>query len=247
MWTTSSSSVRLEIRRDLQQHRRIAGIPLHPLARIDHLGKEIVEGGCLLQVAQARGIRRGHVDGEVARHRREGLDQFHVVGDAVGGILVGADIDADDAAEMRARSQPPQHGLRAVIVESHAVDHTLVALEAKQPRPRIAGLRLRRHRTDLDKTETQPQQRVRHFRALVEARGHADRIGKVQAEGPHRQFGIVRPRPHRRQQPQALDRQPMRVLRIEPAQQRQRERIEGADHGASSGMSWLPSDRARMS
>jgi hypothetical protein len=29
----------------------------------------------------------------------------------------------------------------------------------------------------------------------------------------------------------------MRVLRIEPAQQRQREGVEGADHGMSSGMS----------
>jgi hypothetical protein len=39
----------------------------------------------------------------IARHRREGLDQLHIIGDAIGGILVGPDIDADDAAEMRAR------------------------------------------------------------------------------------------------------------------------------------------------
>jgi hypothetical protein len=63
------------------------------------------------------------------------------------------------------------------------------------------------------------------------------RIGKVQAEGPHRQFWIVRPWPYRRQQPQALDRQTVGVFRIEPAQQRQRDGIEGADHGVSSGMS----------
>ncbi len=147
---------------------------------------------------------------------------------------------------MRARRQPPQHRFGAVIVEAHAVDHGLVALEPEQPRPRIAGLRLRRHGADLDEAETQPQQRIRHLRALVEARGHADRIGKIQAERPHRQFGVVRPRPYRRQQLQALDRQAMRVLRIEPAQQRQRESVEGADHGFSSGMSWMPSERARM-
>ena len=145
----------------------------------------------LLQIAQARRVRRGDVDGEIARDRREHLDQPDVVGDAVGRILVGPDIDADDAALMRARRQPPQHRVGAVIVEAHAVDDGFVALQAKQPRPRIAALRLRRHRADLDKAETEPQQRVRHLGALVEARGHADRIGKIQAEGAHRQFRIV--------------------------------------------------------
>ena len=210
-----------EIGRDLEQHRRIAGALPHPLARVDHLGQEIVERGGLLQIAQARRVRRRYVDGEIARHRREGLDQLDIIGDAIGGILVGADIDADDAAEMRARRQPPQHRLGAVIVEAHAVDDGFVALQPEQPRPRIAGLRLRRHRADFDKAETQPQQRIRHLGALVEARRHADRIGKIQAEGPHRQFWIVRPRPDRRQQPQALDRQTVGILRIEPAQQRQ--------------------------
>jgi hypothetical protein len=59
-----------EIRRDLQQHRRIAGILAHPLAGIDHLGEEIVERGGLLKVAQARRVRRRNVDGEITRHRR---------------------------------------------------------------------------------------------------------------------------------------------------------------------------------
>jgi hypothetical protein len=89
--------------------------------------------------------------------------------------------------------------LRPVIVESHAIDHGFVALQAEQPRPRIAGLRLRRHRADLDKAEAQPQQGIGDLRALVEAGGHADRIGEIQAEGPHRQLFIVRPWPRRRQ------------------------------------------------
>ena len=119
---------------------------------------------------------------------------------------------------MRARRQPLQHGFRAVIVETHAVDHGLVAFEPKQPRPRIAGLRFRRHGADLDKTEPQPQQRVRRLRALVETRGHADRIGKVQPERAHRQFAVIGLRPRRRQQPQPLDRHAVRILGIEPAQ-----------------------------
>ena len=222
---------------DLEQHRRVAGVLPHAFARIDDLCQQIVERRSLLQVAQARRVRRRHIDREIARHRRKDLDQFHIIGDAVGGILVGADIDSDNAALMRAPGQAPQLRFRPVIVEPHAIDHGLVALQAEQPRPWIAGLRLRRHSADLDKTETQPQQRIGHLRAFVEACGHADRIGKIQTEGPHCQFCIVRPRPDRRQQPQAVDRQTVRVLRIEPAQQRQRKGIEGADHGASSGMS----------
>src|ERR1700730_13915657 len=190
-----------------------------------------------MQSAQPRRIRRRHVDGEIGRDRREDLDQFDIIVDAVGAILVGPDVDADNAAEMRAAGQPPQHRIAAVIVEAHAVDHRLVALQPEQPRPRVAYLRLRRHRPDFDEAEAQPQQRVRNLRTLVEARGYADRIGKVQAKGPYRQLWIVGAGPYRWQQPQALDRQTVRVFRVEPAQQWQRQGIEGAEHGASSGMS----------
>ena len=157
----------------------------------------------LLQVAQARRVRRGDVDREIARDRRKGLDQRDIVADAVGRILVGADIDADDAGKLRARRKSSKHGLGAVIVEAHAVDHGLVALEAEQPRPRIAALRLRRHRADLDKAEAEPQQRVRHLGVLVEARGHADRIGEIEAEGAHRELAVVGAQFGRRQEFQA--------------------------------------------
>ena len=43
-----------EVGRDLEQHRRFAGVPPHPLARLDHPGEEIVQRRRLLQVAQAR-------------------------------------------------------------------------------------------------------------------------------------------------------------------------------------------------
>jgi hypothetical protein len=42
------------------------------------------------------------------------------------------------------------------------------------------------------KAKTQPQQRVGRLRALVKTRRHPDRVGKIQAEGAHRQFRIVR-------------------------------------------------------
>ena len=124
-----------EVRRDLEQHRRVARLLTHALARIDHLGKEIVEDVPLLQVAQARRIRRGHIDGEIARDWRESLDQPHVVGNAIRRILVGAEIDADDARKICAHGEPPQHRISAVIVEAQAIDHGLVALEAEQARP----------------------------------------------------------------------------------------------------------------
>ena len=60
-----------QIGRDLEQHRRVAGVLPHALARLDHPGEQIVERRRLLQVAQARRVRRRDVDGEIARHRRQ--------------------------------------------------------------------------------------------------------------------------------------------------------------------------------
>jgi hypothetical protein len=98
-------------------------------------------------------------------------------------------------------------------------------------------LRFRRHRADLDEAEAEPQQRIRHLGALVETRGHADRIGEVEPERAHGKLGIVSVRLARRQEAQALDREAMRILGIEPTQHRQRKSVESADHGASSGTS----------
>ena len=95
----------------------------------------------LLQVAQARRIGRGNVAGEIARDRREHFDLTHVVVDAVGRILVGADIDADDAALIGARGEPGQHRIGALAVEAEPIDHGLVGIETEQARARIAGLR----------------------------------------------------------------------------------------------------------
>ena len=42
---------------DLDQHRRRAGLAAHARARLHHAGKQIVERGRLLEVAQAWRIR----------------------------------------------------------------------------------------------------------------------------------------------------------------------------------------------
>ena len=76
------------------------------VARVHHARQQFVEHLALLQVAQARRVGRGNVAGEIARDRREHLDLADIVADAVGAILVGADIDADDAAGMGARGEP---------------------------------------------------------------------------------------------------------------------------------------------
>ena len=81
--------------------------------------------------------------------------------------------------------------LPARAVEAQAVDHRLVLGEAEQSRARIALLRFRRHRSDLDEAEPKPQQRIRHFGVLVEACGHAQRVGKVQTEGANREQRVV--------------------------------------------------------
>ena len=95
-------------------------------------------------------------------------------------ILVGADIDADDAARMRrARARAGAAPFGALRIEAEPVDDACIGIEPEQPRPRIAGLRLRRDGADFDEAEAEPQQRVRHFGVLVEARGDADRIGKL--------------------------------------------------------------------
>jgi hypothetical protein len=178
---------------------------------------------------QARRVRRRHVDGEIARDRREQADEARIIGGAIVRILVGSDIDADDAGIGGARHQTPQHDVAAVIVEAHAVEHGFVARQTKQARTRIAGLRTRGHRTDFDETEAEAKQRIRHFGVLVEARRHADRVRKAEAKGLDRKRKVIRPRHRRRQQLQPANGETVCVFGIEQAKQRQRERVEGAD------------------
>ena len=239
--TTSSSSLKVRSGAILMRSGVRPGLPAHARARVDHAGEQIVEQLALLQVAQAGRVGRRDVDREVARHRREGLDQAHIVGDAVGAVLVGPHIDPDQAAGAGARRQPRQHRLRAFAVEAEPVDDALVGRQPEQARARIAGLRPRRHGADLDEAEAEPQQRVRHLAMLVEAGRHADRIGKIEAEDPHRKPRSSAGAGPRGTSLEALDGQPMGVLGIHEAQQRPGQAVEQADHGASSGKTWRPS------
>ena len=234
-----------EIGRDLDQHRRRSGFPADAGARVDHARDQLVEHFCLLQVAQAGRVGRRDVDGEIAHHRRERLDQLHIVGDAVGAVLVGADIDADDAALIRTRREPAQHRVGALAVEAEPVDHGLVARQPKHARARIARLRPRRHGADLDEAEAEPEQCIGHLGMLVEPRRHPDRIGEIEAEGAHRKPRIVRHQLDEGRDLQRQDGEPVRVLGIEQAQQRPRELVEQADHGVSSGNTCRPSASSR--
>src|SRR5262249_39013150 len=147
---------------------------------------------------------------------------------------VGADIDADDAAALRACGETFQHRLLAFAVEAEPVDDPLVGIEAKQARTRIAGLRLRRHGSNLDEAEAEAQQRIGYLAILVEAGGDADRVREIQPERAHLQPRVVHRRARQRRETQRLDRERMRILRVECAHQRPRQAVEQADHGAAS-------------
>ncbi len=181
MPTTSSRSGKRKIGRDLEQHRRRPGVRRDAFAGIDHARQQIVEHGGLLHVAQARRVGRRDVDGDIARDRGEALDQPAHNRQCGRRILVGADVDADDAARTRAAraASRAQHGIGALRIKAEPIDHAVIGIEPKQPRPRIAGLRQRRDGADFDEAEADAQQRVRHFGVLVEARRDADRIGKL--------------------------------------------------------------------
>ena len=55
----------------------------------------------VLQAAQARRVGRGDIDRHIIGQRRQRREGAGIIGDAVGAVLVGADIDADDAARLR--------------------------------------------------------------------------------------------------------------------------------------------------
>ena len=118
-------------------------------------------------------------------------------------------------------------------VEDKAIDHRFVGRETKQARARIAGLRQRRHRTDLGKAEAERKRCFNRLAVLVEAGGKADRIGKIEAKRLHREARIVGFRRAERQPGQRPDRNPMRGLGIEAEHQRPRGGVEAGDQALS--------------
>src|SRR5262249_58848584 len=97
---------------------------------------------------------RGDIDGEVACDWSKGLDQTHIICDAVRAFPVGADVHPDDTTFVRARGKAAEHGDGALAVEAQPVDHALIAVEPKEARARVAGLRQRRDGSNLDEAKT---------------------------------------------------------------------------------------------
>src|SRR5207244_8908234 len=97
-------------------------------------------------------------------------------------IEILADVDAENAASLReARaSNVRDQTLDAVVVEAHPVDQCLRFRQAKQAWPGIARLRPRRHRADLDETESQRSESIDVFVVLVQSHGYADCVGEVE-------------------------------------------------------------------
>ena len=170
---------RVEIRRDLEQQRTAR---LGLVARGDHARDQIVKRLAPLQVAQAGRVGRGDVEGQIVGERGEGPDAKHIVRDAVGGVLVGADVDADHAlaaaalSRARARSKPS-------LLKPKRLMTAASSRRRNRRGPGVAVLRPRRQRADLDEAEAEAQHRARNLGVLVEAGGEAERIGKSQSQG----------------------------------------------------------------
>ncbi len=124
----SSSSASARVGRDLEEDRRpgrggLAG-GRHPRQQLGQLRAR-------LHVAQAGRVGRGDVDGEVGGERGKAGHAFLVVGDAVGAVLVGADIDADDAgrplraASLRAAASWPSLLKPALMTASSCVSRKM--------------------------------------------------------------------------------------------------------------------------
>ena len=153
-----------------------------------------------LQIAQARGVRRGKVHRDVIRHRigRTQAGQVIVRRALVRRVLVLADVEADHAVEVLAAPHVFHPGLDPGIVEAHPVDDRLVRDQPEQSRLRISRLRSRSDRPDLHKAKAQPAQRIDRVPLLVQPGGQAHPVRKLQPHHLHRRREGIR----RKDQPQ---------------------------------------------
>ena len=189
--------------------------------------KQVGELRAALQVAQPRRVGRGDVADEIVGVLRQRLAADDIVGGAIGAVLVGADIDADEAAP-RPRGEPRAHGIEPLAGKAHAVDDAAILGQAEQAGPGIALLRPRRDAADLDQAEADAEQGVGDLGILVEARRQADRIGQGAAPDLDGERRRIRP-PVGRQQP-GLERaqgQAVRGLGVETRQEEVGELIPG--------------------
>ncbi len=120
------------------------------------------------------------------------MDPGDIIRDAILGILVGTDIDADNAAGTRrlARQQLLAQRRMAEIGKAEAVDDAAIGGQPEETRLRVACLGLRRHRADLGKAEAEPENRIDRLAILIEPGRHADRRRKRETEKVALQAGI---------------------------------------------------------
>src|SRR5687767_3595275 len=95
------------------------------------------------------------------------------------GSSVLADVDPEDAAPARARNVL-QEGVDPDVVEAEPIDERLAVRKAKEPRSCVSRLRPRGHGADFDEAKAQACESVDVRRVLVEPRGEAHGIGKLQ-------------------------------------------------------------------
>src|SRR3546814_6580073 len=89
-----------------------------------------------------------------------------------------SDVCSSDLGDAPGRRRLP------AVVEAHAVDDRAVLDQPEQARARIAGLRQRGQRADLDETEAEMRHRMRDTRVLVETGREAHRVGQGEARQP---------------------------------------------------------------
>ena len=184
-------------------------------------------------------VGRGDVDRQIVGEAGEARHPVDIVGDAVGGVAVGAEIDADDAA---AAAAPARRRATASWPSLLKPRRLMIARcsAAGRGAARIAGLRPRRHGADLDEAEAEREQRVGHLAVLVEAGGEPDRIGEIEAEKLPPEPRIAPAARGWKPARSAPMRQPMRLLRVE-AEEERLEQLVAAAHGARSGRRCRPS------
>ena len=182
------------------------------------------------RLAQSLGVRRRDVDRHVRSARIDGAQAGEVVVDGarVRRVEILADVEAEDALPRRARDVG-EEPLDAVVVESHPVDQRLRFGQAEEARPRIAGLRARRHRAALDEAEAEPGQSVDVRGVLVEAGGEPHAIRKRESHRGDRRGGHLRRERLREADPrrgvESREHQLVRGLGIEREQERAEQRI----------------------
>jgi hypothetical protein len=220
--------------------RREGQGPREPRACLRHAGQKRGERLGPLQIAQLFGVGRAHVYGGEIEPRPEPREHRGEVAGAVGAVLVRAEVQPQHEVA-RPRLEPRGHRLHAVVVEAEAVDDARVLRQPEEPRARVAGLREGRDRARLDEAEARPRQRMERDRVLVETRGEAHRIGQAEPRDLGAQARTGDEAGQRRHPgAQRGEREVVRALRVEPAQEREA-RALGEAHVISAGKRCVPS------